>query len=101
MQDFTEALYTAAALIVHLDLELREIVLLSLGVSLTAAVCAFVLGSPLWYGVELPSWLAATAIGATLGSWLGVKHLPPEVLRYLLSALLLVGGVWMLVSSTR
>ena len=47
MQDFTDALYTAAALIGHLDAELREIVSLSLGVSLTASICAFVIGAPL------------------------------------------------------
>jgi tungstate transport system permease protein len=46
MQDFTDALYTAAALIAHGDAELREIVALSLGVSLTASVCAFAIGSP-------------------------------------------------------
>ena len=46
---------------------------------------------------ELPAWLAATAIAAVLGSWLGIRHLPPRALRYILSALLLVGGLWMLV----
>src|SRR5215472_8459707 len=46
MQDFTDALYTAAALIVHLDPEVREIVTLSLGVSFTASICAFVIGAP-------------------------------------------------------
>jgi uncharacterized protein len=50
---------------------------------------------------ELLFWLMAVAIGATLGSWLGVKHLPPGVLRYILSALLLVGGVWMFMNLTR
>jgi uncharacterized protein len=45
---------------------------------------------------QLPSWLVAVAIGALLGSWLGVKHLPPGGLRYILSALLFVGGVWVL-----
>jgi hypothetical protein len=45
---------------------------------------------------ELPSWFAAVAVGAILGSWLGAKHLPPSVLRYILSALLLAGGVWLL-----
>jgi uncharacterized protein len=50
---------------------------------------------------ELPSWLAAVAIGAILGSWLGVTHLPPGVLRYVLSVLLLVGGGWMLLNLTR
>jgi uncharacterized membrane protein YfcA len=47
---------------------------------------------------ELPSWLVAVAIGAILGSWLGVKHLPSVTLRYILSTLLLVGGAWMLLS---
>jgi uncharacterized protein len=47
---------------------------------------------------EFPSWLAAVAMGAILGSWMGVKHLPTGVLRYILSVLLLVGGVWMLLS---
>src|SRR6202795_4037727 len=47
MNDFAEALYTAASLIGHLDAELSEIVSLSLGVSLTASICAFVIGAPL------------------------------------------------------
>jgi hypothetical protein len=46
---------------------------------------------------ELPLWLAAAAIGAAFGSWLGVKHLAPRALRYILAVLLLVGGLWMLV----
>jgi hypothetical protein len=46
---------------------------------------------------ELPVWLAAAAIGAALGSWLGARHLAPSVLRYILAALLLVGGGWMLI----
>jgi tungstate transport system permease protein len=44
MQDFTDALYTED-LIVHLNPELRDIVALSLSVSLTASICAFVIGS--------------------------------------------------------
>jgi hypothetical protein len=48
---------------------------------------------------ELPLWLAAAALGAMLGSWLGVKHLAPRALRYILAALLLVGGIWMLVGN--
>ncbi len=46
---------------------------------------------------QLPAWLAAAAIGAILGSWLGVKHLPAGALRSILAALLLIGGLWMLV----
>jgi hypothetical protein len=45
---------------------------------------------------ELPMWLAAAAAGAILGSWVGLKHLSVAALRYVLAALLLVGGLWML-----
>ena len=61
----------------------------------SAAALAGLWGTSLVFPPELPSWLAAVAIGAIVGSWLGVKHLPSSVLRYILSALLLVGGVWM------
>jgi tungstate transport system permease protein len=47
MNDFIQALDTAVRLIIHLDAELRGIVGLSLAVSLTASICAFVIGSPL------------------------------------------------------
>jgi tungstate transport system permease protein len=47
MNDFVNAPYTAARLIARLDPELREIVVLSLSVSLTASICAFLIGSPL------------------------------------------------------
>jgi tungstate transport system permease protein len=217
MNDFADAFYTAVSLIGHFDPELRQIVSLSLGVSLTASFCAFLIGTPLgaalamycfrgkgalivianallglppvvvgllvylllsrsgplglfgilftptamviaqaglglpivvalvhrmtvdnWatYGdallvdgasrlramipimligreglltaflaektslvlpSELPSWLMAVAIGAILGSWLGAKRLPSWALCYILSTLLLVGGLWMLV----
>ncbi len=50
---------------------------------------------------ELRFWLTAVAIGAIVGSWLGVKHLPSAILRYILSALLLVGGLWMLLNVNR
>jgi hypothetical protein len=46
---------------------------------------------------ELPWWLAAAAIGAALGASLGARHLAPSVLRYILAALLMVGGGWMLI----
>jgi len=64
----------------------------------SAAALAGLWSTSLVFPVELPAWLAAVAVGAILGSWLGVRHLPPGVLRYILSALLLVGGVWMLLS---
>jgi len=47
---------------------------------------------------ERPVGPATVAIGAILGSWLGVRHLPVAALRYILAALLPVeGGLWMLV----
>jgi uncharacterized membrane protein YfcA len=45
---------------------------------------------------ELPWWFAAVAVGALFGAWLGTRHLTPRPLRYLLAALLLTGGLWML-----
>jgi uncharacterized protein len=67
----------------------------------SAAALAGLWSTSLILPPELPSWLAAVAVGAILGSWLGAKHLPPRVLRYILSALLLVGGGWMLLNLTR
>src|SRR5450631_4525577 len=46
MNDFASAFHIAVALIGRFDVELREIVLLSLQVSLTASVCAFAIGAP-------------------------------------------------------
>ncbi len=64
----------------------------------SAAALAGVWSTSLILPPELPSWLTAVAVGAILGSWLGVKHLPPGALRYILAALLFVGGAWMLLS---
>ncbi len=46
MNDFSDALTTAASLIVHLDAEVSAIVVLSLAVSLSASACAFIVGAP-------------------------------------------------------
>lgn len=62
----------------------------------SAAALAGLWSTSLIWPSELPFWLVAVAIGGTLGSWLGVKHLSPNVLRYILATLLLVGGGWML-----
>jgi uncharacterized protein len=62
----------------------------------SAAALAGLWSTSLIFPPQLPSWLVAVAAGAIFGSWLGVEHLPSSVLRYVLSALLLVGGVWML-----
>jgi uncharacterized protein len=67
----------------------------------SAAALMGLLSTSLVLPPEWPSWLAAVAIGAVLGSWLGVKHLPSRVLRYILSVLLLVGGGWLLLNLNR
>jgi tungstate transport system permease protein len=76
MNDFSAALATAARLIAGFDPELRAIVVLSLGVSLTASACAFAVGSPLGtalavYRFRGRGWLVVAA-NALLG-------LPPVV----------------------
>jgi tungstate transport system permease protein len=47
MNDFAAAFHTAIGLISSNDPELREIVVLSLQVSLTASICALIIGAPL------------------------------------------------------
>jgi tungstate transport system permease protein len=76
MNDFTEALYTAASLIGHADAELREIVSLSLGVSLTASIFAFVIGAPLGTGLGIYRFRGKGALLVVANSLLG---LPPVV----------------------
>jgi uncharacterized protein len=44
----------------------------------------------------LPWWLVAVGLGGLLGSWLGVRYLPANALRYILAALLLTAGVRMI-----
>jgi uncharacterized protein len=44
---------------------------------------------------DLPLWLVAVGAGALVGSWLGARHLPPNALRIILAALLLVAGARM------
>lgn len=43
-------------------------------------------------------WLAAAGIGGAFGAWLGSRHLPTSVLRYLLSAILAASGLKMLLA---
>src|SRR6202167_4135467 len=89
MRDFTEALYTAAALIVHLDPELREIVFLSLGVSLTASICAFVIGSPLGTSLAMYRFRGRGALIIIANALLG---LPPVVVGLVVYLLLSRSG---------
>jgi len=76
MNDFAEALYTAASLLGHADAELREIVSLSLGVSLTAGICAFVIGAPLGTALAVYRFRGKGALIVIANALLG---LPPVV----------------------
>lgn len=76
MNDFAQALDTAASLIAHFDAELREIVSLSLGVSLTASLCAFVIGAPLGTALAVYRFRGKGALIVIANALLG---LPPVV----------------------
>jgi tungstate transport system permease protein len=76
MNDFTQALETAARLIGHFDAELREIVFLSLGVSLTASFFAFATGAPLGTALAIYRFRGKAALIVVANALLG---LPPVV----------------------
>ena len=76
MNDFTAALSTAGALIWTFDGELREIVSLSLGVSLTASACAFAIGAPLGTALAVYRFRSRGALIVAANALLG---LPPVV----------------------
>jgi hypothetical protein len=79
MNDFADALYTAAGLIGHFDAELREIVSLLLGVSLTASICAFVMGSPVGAALGMYRFRGRGAIIVVANALLGL--VPPATTR--------------------
>jgi tungstate transport system permease protein len=76
MNDFALAFNKAVALIVSLDSELREIAGLSLQVSLTASVCAFVIGAPLGTALAVYRFRGRNALIVIANALLG---LPPVV----------------------
>ena len=89
MHDFAQALGTAASLIVHFDAELREIVSLSLGVSLTASMCAFVIGAPLGTALAVYRFRGKGALIVIANALLG---LPPVVVGLVVYLLLSRSG---------
>src|ERR1700721_664172 len=89
MSDFVDATYTAASLIVHLDAELRAIVLLSLSVSLTASMCAFLIGSPLATALAVYRFRGRAALVVIANALLG---LPPVVVGLVVYLLLSRSG---------
>ena len=84
MNDFTDALYTAANLIGHVDAELCEIVSLSLGVSLTASFCAFVLGAPIGTALAVYRFRAKGAVVVLANALLGLPPVVVGLVVYLL-----------------
>ena len=89
MNDFTQALDTAASLIVHFDAELREIISLSLAVSLTASTCAFVIGAPLGAALAVYRFRGKGALIVIANALLG---LPPVVVGLVVYLLLSRSG---------
>jgi tungstate transport system permease protein len=76
MNDFTQALELAAGLIGHFDPELRQIVGLSLGVSLTASLVAFAIGAPMGTALAIYRIRGRVALIVVVNALLG---LPPVV----------------------
>ena len=76
MNDFAAAFKTACALIVGFDAELREIVALSLAVSLSASACAFAIGAPLGTALAVYRFRGRGALVVIANALLG---LPPVV----------------------
>jgi tungstate transport system permease protein len=76
MNDFARAVELAAGLIGDFDPELREIVVLSLGVSLTASAFAFAIGAPLGAALAVYRIPGKEVLIVTANALLG---LPPVV----------------------
>jgi tungstate transport system permease protein len=76
MSDFAAALHTAVALVGRFDGDLREIVLLSLAVSLSASTCAFLIGAPLGTALAVYRFPGRVALVVIANALLG---LPPVV----------------------
>src|ERR1700728_1898706 len=89
MNDFAAAFRTAFALIVGFDPELREIVGLSLGVSLSASACAFVIGAPLGAALAVYRFRGRGTLIVIANALLG---LPPVVVGLVVYLLLSRSG---------
>ena len=75
MNDFATAFITAIDLIGRFDPHLREIVLLSIAVSLTAAICAFAIGAPLGTALAVYRFPGRSALIVVVNSLLGLGGL--------------------------
>lgn len=89
MNDFAQALDTAASLVAHFDTELRQIVILSLGVSLTASLLAFAIGIPFGTALAIYRIRGKGALIVVANALLG---LPPVVVGLAIYLLLSRSG---------
>jgi len=89
MNDFAGAFYTAVELIARFDIDLRAIVVLSLGVSLTASACAFVIGAPLGTALAVYRFRGRSVLVVIVNALLG---LPPVVVGLIVYLLLSRSG---------
>jgi tungstate transport system permease protein len=89
MSDFSAAIINALALIASNDAGLREIVILSLEVSLTASLCALVIGAPLGTGLAVYRFRGRGALIVVANALLG---LPPVVVGLVVYLLLSRSG---------
>jgi tungstate transport system permease protein len=89
MNDFAAAVSTALALIASFDADLREIVLLSLAVSLTASLCALAIGAPLGTALAVYRFPGRGALIVIANALLG---LPPVVVGLIVYLLLSRSG---------
>ena len=89
MNDFVTAFATAFDLIGRLDPQLRDIVLLSIEVSLTATVCAFLIGAPMGTALAVYRFPSRSALIVIVNALLG---LPPVVVGLVVYLLLSRSG---------
>jgi tungstate transport system permease protein len=89
MNDFAAAFYSAIAMLGRFDVDLREIVSLSLRVSLTASVCATVVGAPLGTALAIYRFPGRHALVVIANALLG---LPPVVVGLVVYLLLSRSG---------
>jgi tungstate transport system permease protein len=89
MNDFASAFHISVALIGRFDVEPREIVLLSLQVSLTASACAFAIGAPLGTAMAVYRFRGRGALVVLANALLG---LPPVVVGLMVYLLLSRSG---------
>jgi tungstate transport system permease protein len=89
MSDFVDAAGTALALIANFNADLRAIVFLSLKVSLTASICAFVIGAPIGAALAIYRFSGRGALVVIVNALLG---LPPVVVGLVVYLLLSRSG---------